>query len=310
MTGARIISTQSLAALVRERTVLLVIGMFSLMVLVSAWLGWSATHTVDTIYADAAAYLTSVGEPVPPNPVSLGSPLAVLRNVTVYVGLIGTFAAIVIGQRLIEGDRRAGVLPLIGTRPLTRAGFARGKIGALCLSTAVMTVVAAAISFLTLAFLPGAHVAAADWGRLAVFFLLAWGYMTLFGLVALGAAARVPAMAGGLLAATVLWLAITFVLPAITGNVNPTAAINPISGLAVAPDTPLFTQLGFWLGPVSLSEHFNYLSADLMGYRPDGLVPRGPMPPLVCLVGGLIAAGGFALTSCLTLDPNAGGPDA
>lgn len=310
MTGARIICTQSLATLVRERTVLLVIAMFSLMVLVSAWLGWSATHTVNTIYSDAAAYLTSVGEPVPPNPVSLGSPLAVLRNVTVYVGLIGTFAAIVIGQRLIEGDRRAGVLPLIGARPLSRASFARGKIAALCLSTTAMMIIAAMVSALTLAVLPGAHVTGAEWGRLAAFFLLAWGYMTLFGLVALGAAARISTMAGGLLAATVLWLAVTFVLPAITGNVNPTAAINPISGLAVAPDTPLFTQLGFWLGPISLSEHFNYLSAGLMGYRPDALAPRGLVAPLACLVAGFIAAGGFAVVSCLTLDPNAGGPDA
>ena len=159
------------------------------------------------------------------------------------------------------------------------------------------------MSLTTFAILPAVHIGPGEALRLAGFFGLAWGYMLIFGLVALGATARLTATAGGLLAATVLWLAVTFVLPALTGNINPTAAINPVSALAAAPDTPVFALLGNLLGPVSLAESFKYLSAELMGYLPGGVVPRGAVPPLVSLVLALGLAAGFALAGCLALDP-------
>jgi ABC-type transport system involved in multi-copper enzyme maturation permease subunit len=310
MTGSSLVAAQSLAALVRERTVLLIAGIFTAMVMVSAGMGWSTTATVNGIYADAVVYLQSIGQPVPQNPLGDTSALSVMRNLTVYVSLIGTFAAIVTGQRLIEADRRAGVLPLIAARPIARMTYVTGKMQALALATAALMALAAGISSLTLILLPGLSVTAGEWIRLGGFFGLSWVYITLFGMVALGAAARIPATAGGLLAATILWLAITFVLPALTGNVNPTAAINPISALVASPDTPVFAALGNVLGPFSLSEAYEYLSADLMGYLPAGLLPRGVVPPLASLIVAFGAALVFAVRSGLSLDSNVGGPDA
>lgn len=46
--------------------------------------------------------------------------------------LIGSLAAITIGYRLVALDRKSGVMPLIGTRPLDPGAHARGKILALC----------------------------------------------------------------------------------------------------------------------------------------------------------------------------------
>jgi ABC-type transport system involved in multi-copper enzyme maturation permease subunit len=310
VTVASVIARQSLSALVRERTVLLIAGIFVAMVLVAAWMGWSTTATVNGIYKGAVVYLKSAGQPVPPNPLGDTTALAVLRNLTVYVSLIGTFAAIVTGQRLIEADRRAGVLPLIAARPATRMTYVSGKMQALALATFALVGGAALIAGLTLLLLPGINVSGAEWLRLGAFFALSWVYVTVFGMVALGAAARIPATAGGLLAATILWLAITFVLPALTGNVNPTAAINPISALVAAPDTPVFTAFGTILGPVSLSESYEYLAAHLMGYLPVGLSPRGVVPPILSVLAAFAAALVFAVRSGLSLDPNAGGPDA
>ena len=127
MSAVHTLTRQAVATLIRERTVALVAALFAVLVLVSAYLGWSATATVNAIYADAAAYLATTNQPVPPNPVTEGSPLALLRNLSIYVSLIGAFAAIVIGQGLVEADRRAGVLPLIGARPLGRLDYALGK---------------------------------------------------------------------------------------------------------------------------------------------------------------------------------------
>lgn len=310
MTPARLIARQSLAGLTRDRSVLILIAFFAAMVLVTAWLGWSATNTVNAIYADAATYIASVGQPVPANPVSQSAPLAVLRNLGIYISLIGAFGSIVIGQLLIETDRGAGTLPLIGARPFDRRDIALGKMRALATATGAMMAVAAIISVATLFTIPSLVVGPGDLLRLALFLVAGWAYISMFGFLALGAAARMPATASGLIAATVVWLVITFVLPELTANVHPTAAINPVSTLAGTPDSGFFHLMSTILGPLSLAEGFAWLSGDLLSFLPDGLAPRGPIPPAVTLPVALILAAVFAARSTAKLDLNVGGPDA
>ena len=310
MSPAKLIARHSLANLIRDRSVLMLVGFFAAMVLVTAWLGWSASATVNAIYGDAVQYLTAAGQPVPPNPIGETAPLAVLRNLGVYISLIGAFGAIVIGQLLIETDRKAGTLPLIGARPFDRRDIALGKMRALVIATGAMMAVAGFISVATLFTIPALVVGAGDLLHLALFLIAGWAYITVFGLLALGAAARLTATASGLIAATVVWLVITFVLPELTANVHPTAAINPVSTLANTPDTAFFHFMSTILGPFSLSEAFAWTSGNLLSFLPDGLAPRGPIPPFVTLLAALILATVFAARSAAHLDLNAGGPDA
>lgn len=115
-----LIASQSARFVLRERTVGLLAVLFVALVLISAWLGWQATATVNRVYLDAAAFLQQSGQTVPSNPVLEISPLSLMRNMSVYVALIGALSAIVIGNRLVGLDRKAGVLPLLGTRPVSR----------------------------------------------------------------------------------------------------------------------------------------------------------------------------------------------
>ncbi len=59
------------------------------------------------------------------------SPLSLMRNMSVYVALIGALSASSSAIVMVGLDRKAGVLPLIGIRPLGRNAYASGKIGAL-----------------------------------------------------------------------------------------------------------------------------------------------------------------------------------
>ena len=149
-----LIARQSACFVLRERTVALLSGMFVALVLISAWLGWSATSTVNRIYLDAAAFLQAAGQPVPTNPVLDISPLSLMRNMSVYVALIGALSAIVIGNRLIGLDRKAGVLPLIGSRPLGRNAYAGGTIAALTGLILTLAAVAALVAVATFLLLP------------------------------------------------------------------------------------------------------------------------------------------------------------
>jgi len=306
--SALTVTNQSLTALARQQTVWLTGGIFTVLVMISAYLGWSATSTVNAIYADAAAYLQAAGQPVPPNPVTETSPLGLLRNLSIYISLIGCFAAIVVGQSLIETDRRAGVLPLIGSRALPATDYVGGKIAALTLATGAMTLAGAIISVATFIILPNVHISGTDALHLVEFFVISWAYMALFGLVALGAAARFHGAATGLLVASILWLSVTFVLPALTGNIHPTAAINPVSALAPAPDMTVFQWLGVVFGPLSFAESYKYISADLLGFLPDGALPRGAVMPLADLLIAFFSSA-FVAVNGLSHLSFAGGAD-
>ena len=308
--SAGVIARQSIRLALRESTVVLMAGLFAVLVLVSAWLGWQATHTVNRIYLDAAQFLAAAGKPVPTNPVLDTSPLILMRNVSVYVILIGALSAIVIGNRLVALDRKAGVLPLIASRSTTGSGYAAGKLVALVLMVAGLFAVAAVVGTITLLLLPGAVITPTMWVHLFGFFGLCALYMLIFGLIALWAAAGFRSESVGLLVPVTVWLAVTFILPALTLNLTPTAVLNPISALVTPPDTGFFRLAGWALGPFSLAESYGALSAGLLEYRPAAWVSRAFLPPLASLFAAVVLAAGLARSALIHLNPTTEGYDA
>ena len=308
--SAVLIAAQSVRLALRESTVLLMAALFAVLVLVSAWLGWQATATVNRIFLDAAGFLAAAGKPVPGNPLLDTSPLSLMRNVSIYVMLIGALAAIVIGNRLVALDRKAGVLPLLGSRPLQRGGYAAGKIMALGQLVLGLILGAAVVGTATLLTLPAAVITAPQWLALAEFFALSALYMGLFGLIALAATAATRSESVGLLIPVTLWLAVTFILPALTLNLTPTAVLNPISALAVPPDTGFFRATGWALGPFSLAESYGALSAGLLDYRPPAWASRAVIPPLVSLLLAFGGAAALARRALMAMDPTQEGYDA
>ncbi|MBX9795126.1 MAG: hypothetical protein K2Y02_12575 [Burkholderiaceae bacterium] len=289
-----LIARQSASFVLRERTVALLSLMFVVLVLISAWLGWSATSTVNRIYLDAAAFLQKAGQPVPTNPVLGISPLSLMRNMSVYVALIGALSAIVIGNRLVGLDRKAGVLPLIGIRPLGRKAYAAGKIAALIGLILALGAVAGAVAVATFLVLPAITLTGLQWAQLAGFMAVTTLYMGIFGLIGLAAGAAARSETVGLLVPVTLWLTLTFILPQLTANLNPTAAINPISALAIPPDTSFFHWAAIVLGPVSLADAYKFASAGLLDYLPQGIASPSFIPPVITLVLATGVAATFA----------------
>ena len=285
-----LIAGQSVRFVLRERTVALLSGMFVVLVLISAWLGWQATATVNRIYLDAAAFLAGAGQPVPPNPVLDISPLTLMRNMSVYVSLIGALAAIVIGNRLVALDRKAGVLPLIGVRPISVSDYALAKIAALLGLILGLALLAGIVGAATLSLLPAISVTAGQWGQLAAFFGISALYMAAFGMFGLAAGAWARSETVGLLLPVTAWLTLTFVAPQLTANLNPTAALNPISGLAPPPDTAFFHATGQALGSVSLADAYKFASASLLDVLPPGIASPAIIPPIPVLLLALALA--------------------
>lgn len=265
-TPATVLLSATFAARIgwRDRTVVLLAALFFAMVLVSAYLGWSATATVNAIYAKAVPVFQAEGKPVPPNPVGETPALSLLRNMVTYVALLGALAALVLGHEVVAADRKAGVLPLIFSRPVSRSGLALGKIGALTLTVVAVLAAAGSVNILTMLLLPGLALDGAVWLGLIAFYGVAALYMLAFGLLGAICAAAFETETMALLTPVSIWLALTFIVPQVTANIGPMAALNPQSVNLEIPGGSFFAATSALLGPLSIAESYRFLSASIL----------------------------------------------
>jgi ABC-type transport system involved in multi-copper enzyme maturation permease subunit len=309
-TPIRLLVAQSLATVARERTVALLAALFLVLVLIAAYLGWSATSTVNAIYLRSVEYMTAQGQTIPSNPVLDTSPLALLRNMATYVSLIGALAAIVVGHQLIASDRKAGTLPLLGTRPLRGIDLGLSKAVALIAAIAALVAFAAVINTATFLVMPEFQLDAAGWIKLAAFYGTSGLYLLAFGFLGMWFGAAAKSETVGLLIPVTVWLTLTFVLPQITSNINPVAALNPVSALADAPASAFFQITGWALGPFSLAEAYRVLSAQLLDFVPPTYVDRAAIPAAVSLLIAAVAFGALATRAVARMDMTKGDYDA
>lgn len=298
----REIASATLRNSFRDKTVLLLTMLFLGMVLLSAWLGWSATQTISAIYLAATKALAAKGVIIPPNPVSEGSALSLLRNMSIYIALLGSLAALVFGHLAVAADRKSGVIPLIATRPLPPNVYAFGKIGAIFAAIIGLTIFAASVNVLTLLILPGLTLGADTWVRLIGFYGASILYMSAFALLAALCAVKFRTESMALLVPIAIWLVLTFILPQVTANISPMAALNPLSATAALPSGPFFATTDALLGPLSLSEAYRSLSAELLQLSPDNLPRRSISSSLATMMVVNIVLGAGLLFSMRRFD--------
>ena len=264
LSAIRISTGNTLRIAARSNTVVLLTAIFLAMVLVSAYLGWSATDTVNQIYAKAVPVLQALGRPIPPNPVGDTPLLSLFRNMVTYVALLGALAALVLGYETVAADRKSGVVPLIFTRPLTRGRIAIGKIAAIMIMVLSVLAAAAIVNAITILLLPGLVITGGVWVGLAKFYLVSFLYVLAFALLAASCAAWFATESMALLVPVTSWLTLTFIVPQLTANIGPMAALNPVSANIVAPTSSFFTYTSAVLGPISIAESYRHLASGFL----------------------------------------------
>ena len=217
---AKLVAMSSIGLATRDRTLALLAIMFFVMVIIAAYLGWSATATVNAIYAKAVLVFQAEGKPAPPNPVGDTPPLSMFRNMVTYVALLGALAAIVLGHQIIAIDRKSGITPLLFSRPASRVGVAIGKIAALLFSTLGILALAGLVNIFTM-LLPGLALNTDVWVGLLQFYGASTLYIFAFGLLGAICAATAKSESFALLLPIAIWLALTFIVPQVTAHAPP-----------------------------------------------------------------------------------------
>lgn len=300
--AARKSAALSLKLTYRDRTVVLLVVFFLGMVLVAAYLGWSATNTVNAIYEKAVPVLQAQGRTVPANPVGDTPPLSLFRNMVTYVALLGGLASLVLGYQTVSVDRKQGVVPLTASRPVSVKALAVGKIAALSFIISVVLGISASINVLTLHMLPGISVPASNLSGLATFYGASALYMLGFALLGAWSAAKFESESLALLVPVSAWLTMTFIVPQVTANIGPMAALNPMSANIVPPQSAFFDFTSAVLGPLSIAEAYRFLAASSLQVMTGAGTSTTSASALFTLVAACFVTGALYVRAAIRLD--------
>lgn len=293
----------TLSVALRDKTISLLAAMFIGMVLISAYLGWSANHVIDAIYLKALPLLQADGKLIPANPLDSSSPLSMLRNMSSYVSLLGALLSIVLGAQMIAEDRRSGIFPLIATRPQTYLSYALGKISALLFALFALLMLAFLVSSISLFILPGTQLKPNDWLALLSFYAVSWLFLSAFGLLGLTFSAWCKSETMGLVIPVACWLTLTFVLPQLSANINPMAALNPIKAMVAPPSGAFFDTMGPLLAPISITSTYRDIANSLLGFVPaDATTSMSQSMAILTLFLSNILLASFSIFALAHLD--------
>jgi len=279
--------------LTRDTTLRLALGIFVVMAVASSYISWSSQHIIEVMYREALTLLPQ-DRPAPPFPLDNSSALTILRNMIVYVTLIGSLLAIIIGNVIGTRDKRARTLRVLFARPVTKRDLFLGKVTAMSQALGLITLFAFATSALSLLLLTRTFTL--DWlGSMLAFYLASYLFMWGFGLLALGFGLHEQLSAQALLKPIVIWIIVVFALPELGSALYPTGSLNPILPPTDVLRSPTLKLVHNLVYPLSISEHYKGLVANLVGVAPaaDAVGAIGYSPWLQ--VALLVAWGGLTL---------------
>jgi len=242
----------------RARTAHPLVVVFIGMVIVSSAIGWVTNQTVTGVYEKVVAD----GLTTAPNPFTDVTPLYYARNAVIYVLLIGSLMAIVLGVQATLRDRKAGTIDLVLSRPVGPVSRLLGQLAGLSVVLAAVIGISFLVSWIVICVINGAPLGWADTGRVVVFGLLSWVLVTTFALLGMLTGLRSRQETTALLVPFVIWSAVAFVLPQIGTAARPVSLLNPVP--AVSPTGGSFDALATITGPLSVTEQFKRASSIIL----------------------------------------------
>ncbi len=260
-----IIAKNEFITLFKEKTFILLLIIFILMTLFSTYIGWSAKNTIINIYQETVKELSLEGAgEIPPNPF-IGIPdLSILKNMIIYVFLIGSLLALVIGNNAFIRDRRSGVLRIVFSKYINKQSYIFGKIIGIFETLIIIIFITFLLSLFSAILISGHFLTAFEVLKLSGFYSVSLIYLMIFAMVGLFFAINSSSESTALLIPVIIWVLITFVMPQITSALVPTALLNPTNIQTVTPQGNFFHIIQIIVRPFSISESYKEIGGILL----------------------------------------------
>jgi ABC-type transport system involved in multi-copper enzyme maturation permease subunit len=274
------IAKNEIQHLFRERTFFLILTVFILISLASTYIGWASQHTVESVYQESVITLESIGKTAPPSTFSNLPPLEIVKNMIIYVVLIGSLLAITVGHSIGTKDQRAGVVRILFSKPLTKKEFLLGKALSLGLVLLAVLTVSLIISTVSVSIL--SQLSFVLLLQLIEFYAVSYFYMLGFGFLGLGFGLMKRNSAIALLTPIIIWVIITFALPEMSSALYPTSSLNPVLPQTEILNSPVLSAIHNIFYPFSVSEHYRVLSYGILNLQETAGTIYSNYSPMIC----------------------------
>jgi ABC-2 type transport system permease protein len=257
------IAKKDLRLLAKERTFILILLIFFLMSTASTYIGWSSQQTVRQVYEVTAQELIAEGKTVPPSPFSLIPTLDIMKNMIIYVVLIGALLSIVLGYTIAISDRKAGATRLLFSRPFTKENFLFGKIGVVSLLLFFALLASLIISTISVAlFHP---ITLQLFFSILIFYGASFLYLAGFACLGLFFGLKTDNSTKAVVLPLLFWIVITFMFPELGSALYPTSSLNPVLPATTILGSPVLQAIHSVIYPFSISEQYKEFSATTLG---------------------------------------------
>ena len=254
-----------LRVLIRERTFILLLGVFLLMTLFSSYIGWTTKTTILAIYRASVLSLQHAGVMnIPSNPFTGIPALSIFRNMIIYIFLIGSLLSIVMGHRAFMRERKSRVIQLVFSKPVQKQTFIVGKMIGIATALFSIILITFFISVISTFIIPHQQLSLLEIEKLSLFYLISFIYMLIFAMIGLWAAVIFDTESLALLVPVMIWIAVTFIFPELTTGQNPVALLNPTNIVVITPQGAFFDFMQRVLAPFSLEQQYTGITQPLL----------------------------------------------
>ncbi len=257
-----ILAKKDIKLLFKDSSFLIILSIFIFMSALSTYIGWSTNHTIINIYNASALELKALNQPVPAIPFSK-EPLIIIKNMIIYIVLIGALLSIAFGHVIGINDRKAGVTRILFSNSFSKNCFFMGK----SISTLSVLTFAIILSFfisIASLFLVGVF-NLTNLVNVFEFYLLSFIYLAGFAFLGIYFAIKTNSSTKAILLPLLLWIIITFALPEMSSALYPTSSLNPVLPQTNLLDSPILANMHKMIYPFSISEQYKELSANILG---------------------------------------------
>ena len=282
-----VIIQMELKLLLREKLFLVISFVFLGLTIAAAFIGWSTSNTINHAYALSLPFLAQ-GAQLPPNPFAHVSHLSLQRNLSVYLFLIGSLLAIIIGYSATLRDRISAVAALTMTRSLSKRQYIVAKAVAVSIVLAGLLVLSYGISLLISSLFPELRLSIDQMVKLGLFYALSWVYLLCFGLIGLISGLLARSQTVALLIPVTIWIIIGFVVPQVISGLEPTALLNPVTITPTSQLPSFFTQMQTIIGPFSFAQNYKVAAGVLLEFSSS-------VPNMVMMISSVFGATAIAI---------------
>ena len=243
----------------RSKSPQLVVAVFLILTSISSIIGWLTVRNVTKIYND----IVSQNLTTAPNPFANVPPLYYMRDSVIYVVLIGSLMAIILGAQASLRDRKSNVDVLIQTRNVNLVHRILGQLSAISLIITILETVALLTSYISIWVIQGVPLNIS-----AMLLLLGYGTISVLLMVAVAVMGFAfgtfsKSEESSLLYPIVAWAVVTFTIPQIITSTHPVALLNPTP--AVSTGMGLAQNVINVISPLALMENFKAIANALLG---------------------------------------------